>query len=151
MGFIDDNAHVWLLVMVIVVAGAIVGLSVVYQQNFKDINKQYENKLNELNKTFIELTGAKSKLNKTIEELEVKAEREEDLASKYSLVKARKDELETLKIQLEADLQNTKNENSQLKAENSDISRRLDNALEEADNFERKVECYKQRAPDANC
>lgn len=158
MGFIDDNAHIWLLIMVIVVAGAIAGLSVVYQQNFKSINHQYDAKLQELNKTFNDLIGTKKELNNTISELEVKAAREEDLGSKYTLANAQKNQLATDKAQLQADLATKTTENAELTAKVTDLTNKFNSAEERAntlqsraDGLQTKIDCYKGQAPNANC
>ena len=124
MTFIDDNAHIWLLVLIVVVAGAVAGLSVVYQQNFKSINNKYDFKLQELNKTFNDLIGAKSKLNETLKELTVKSEREEDLTGKYATVKTQKDDLEIQKAELESVIDK---KNQELAQKQQDINSLNDN------------------------
>lgn len=130
MAFIDDNAHVWLLVLIVVVAGAVAGLSVVYQQNFKSINNKYDHKLQELNNTFNELIGAKSKLNETLSELNVKSEREEDLTGKYAVVKTQKDDLEIQKAELESIIDK---KNQELAQKSQEINN-LNNNIEDLEN-----------------
>jgi len=151
MSFIDDNAHIWLLILIIVVAGAVAGLSVVYQQNFKSINYKYEIKLQELNNTFNDLIGAKSKLNDTLKELQVKSEREDDLSGKYTIVKTQKNDLETQKAELEASIEK---KNQEIAANNAEI-RRLNGEVEDLKNernsLNNKISCYVGNAPNAGC
>ena len=47
--------------LVVVIAVVFLALTVFYQESFNDINERYDIKVKELNKTFVELTTAKSK------------------------------------------------------------------------------------------
>ena len=156
MSFIEENANVKLFLLIILVAGLTVALTVVYQQNYKDITQRYHTKLNELNQTFEQLTGTQSLLNKTQEDLELKSLREEDLKSQYLIVKKRKDFLETETLQLKSDLDKATKEIQELTAKvdklNNDLERankKINDLETERDSLRNQVSCL--RAGNANC
>lgn len=156
MGFIQENANIKLFLLIVIVAGLAVALTVVYQQNYKDINQKYSSKLKELNQTFEQLTGTQSILNKTKEDLELKEIREEDLTEQYTKVKKARDSLEAdnnkLKIQLEEKekkLQDLTGEINKLKNDIETKNEEIEDLEQEVDSLKKQVSCL--RAGNANC
>lgn len=94
MDYIDKNANktlfIFLLILIIIVAG----LVVFYSLNFKAINKQYNEKVDELNSSYNALTQYKGVLNQTKTELQLKTEREQGLSTQFVDVKSQRDNLE---------------------------------------------------------
>ena len=108
MGFIQENANAKLFILIVLIAAITVSLTFVYQNNFKDINNRYTEKLNELNSTFQQLSGTESLLNKTKEDLTLKSLREQKLSNQYTDVEKKKNALEEENSDLKKDLQVTK-------------------------------------------
>src|SRR3989344_5493310 len=114
MSFIQDNVNKKLLILILSISLGIVILTLVYQLSFQDINDQYQTKVQQLNKTFTELTQTKVIINRTKQELLLKVLREEDLSGQYLDLKeeeqqtsAERDELFDVKGQLERQLLDT--------------------------------------------
>lgn len=93
MDFIQKDVNKGLLIFLIALIVVLAGLEVFYALNFKSINKDYDAKINELNKTYNDLINYQNVLNKTKSELQVKSQREEGLSLQYTDVKTQKDEL----------------------------------------------------------
>ncbi|MBI5391944.1 hypothetical protein HZB00_02990 [Candidatus Woesearchaeota archaeon] len=100
MSYIDDNANRYLLLGLVLIALAIAGLTVFYQESFHNINTKYFTKVSQLNQTFGQLLQTQQIANKTREELLLKTEREQDLSSKYIDVRTQKDQLSKERLEL---------------------------------------------------
>ena len=107
MSFLTKNLNTNLLILLLFVAFGIVGLTLFYMANFQDINDQYLQKVEALNKTFNELTYTRNVINKTREQLELKTLREEDLSEQYGELKedeqktaVERDQLKNTKVNL---------------------------------------------------
>ena len=119
MKFIDENANLGLFILIVIVAAAVVMLTIFYQDNFTDINTKYNTKIKELNQTFQDLLGTKSALNETAEKLALKARREEDLSKKFTNVK---DERYALKNENEDLRQVVQEQSDSIRSLNSTVS-----------------------------
>ncbi len=158
MGFIDYNANLGLFILIILISGIAIGLTVFYQANFKDINYKYDTKISELNKTFEKLLGTQDVLNKTKEELDLKAKREEDLSGKYTSTKEQKERLQTENSGLSKDLANTRSQVDILKAQIDQLNLNIvslqttiSDLTSQKNNLNTIVNCYRSAAPNANC
>jgi len=156
MDFIDENANVGLFVLVVVIAVVFLALTVFYQESFNDINERYDIKVKELNKTFVELTTAKSKLFETKESLELKEKREDDLSSVYTKTKSERDILEQDKMSLAQQVDELQMQVSSLNSTVKQLNQVLDTKEEKIDELEAtvdslqdKVDCLK--SGNANC
>src|SRR3989344_261624 len=156
MDFIDENANVGLFVLVVVIAVVFLALTVFYQESFNDINERYDIKVKELNKTFVELTTAKSKLFETKESLELKEKREDDLSSVYTKTKSERDILEQDKMRLAQQVDELQMQVSSLNSTVKQLNQVLDTKEEKIDELEAtvdslqdKVDCLK--SGNANC
>lgn len=69
MGFMQKNVNVFLLLMVLVVAGALAGSSAYYQNTFKKINSMYDDTSKNLSVCRSEVESYKMNLQKTITSL----------------------------------------------------------------------------------
>ena len=153
MSFIQKNLNTKLLFLLLLVAGGIAVLTLTYELSFTDINTKYENKVEELNETFNQLTQTQNIINRTKEELSLKTLREEDLSTQYTGLKethekteAENQELEKTKTQLEQELLESqretvtqKHEIEDLQQETSDLKDSVRNKLDEIDNLQSEV------------
>ena len=101
MSFINKNANLFLLFLIILSATALVGATVFFQMNFDRINSEYQQKLNQLNSVSQELQADQAALDKIKADLSLKSQSEEQLGQKYTDVSSQKDQLQTAKTQLE--------------------------------------------------
>lgn len=156
MGFINKNANIILLFLIIMSSAALVGATIFFQVNFEDINTEYNQKVKALQTISEELEQQQALLSKVEGELNVKAEREEVLGEKFTEVKGEKEQLETQKQQLEqkreqleSEIQNTeallRDTQQQLEAQ-KDIVLTLE---DEVDDLEADVAREKDRREDA--
>ncbi len=74
MGFMQKNVNVFLLVLILLVAGALAGSSAYYQDTFKKINGRYNTALQNLSECKAEVSSYKANLQKTIKSLNTTAE-----------------------------------------------------------------------------
>ena len=114
MGFINKNANIILLFLILLSATALVGATVFFQVNFDRINTEYQQKLSQLQSVSTELEAQQILLDKIKQELSLKSEREEVLGEKFTEVKetaqtleGQKKQLEQTKEQLETELEDT--------------------------------------------
>lgn len=138
MAFIKDSINVKIFILVAIVVVGMVALVFVFSKNFDDINTRYSEKLLELNQTFDELSSAQSELNSTMEDLELKSLREEDLKGRYSSVKTQRDNLERKKNRLMGVVSEKEDEIVSLQMEIDDLedeiaekNRRIDDLRED--------------------
>ena len=143
MSYIDRNANIVLLFLVVISLTVLVGATVYYQQNFSAINGEYNEKLDNLKKMEKELQLKTTILNKTREELTLKAEREEEIGKQFTGIRSENEELasekdklssqkESLETQLDdaqsslreaqSDITFLKRKVAELEAQNSDLA-----------------------------
>lgn len=122
---------VYLILIAIVI---IAGLTVFSQWKFKDINRAFNEKVSELEKTYTNLKENENKLNATSEELLLKTEREETLASEYAQMKKQKEALQA--------------ERDELQRKNTNLETQVDQANAEIDRLEMEVKRLKERIED---
>ncbi|MBS3175784.1 hypothetical protein J4457_00955 [Candidatus Woesearchaeota archaeon] len=94
MGYINQNANLVLLFLLVLSVTVLVGATVYYQGNFSSINEEYNHKLESLQKLEKELTQKSSVLNKTREELVLKSERESEFTEQFTEIRSQKEVLE---------------------------------------------------------
>ncbi len=100
MHYIEENTNRYLLIALAVVALAIAGLTVFYQDNFLNLNIKYYSKVSDLNTTFTQLLKTQQIANKTQEELLLKTAREQNLSSLFVDVRGQRDQLSSDKLEL---------------------------------------------------
>ncbi|MEK6948169.1 MAG: hypothetical protein AABX19_02900 [Nanoarchaeota archaeon] len=156
MGFIQENANAKLFILIVMIATITVLLTFVYQRNYKDINSRYNEKLNELNSTFQQLSGTENLLNKTQEDLTLKALREKKLQGQYTDVEKKKNALDEENSDLKKDLQSTRKKLDdtliELDTAKNDLKSRndkIDNLEEDIADLKKEVSCL--RAGNADC
>lgn len=103
MDYIEKNANKTLFIFLLVLIVIVAGLVVFYSLNFKAVNKQYNEKVNELNSSYNALTQYQGILNKTKTELQLKTEREQGLSTQFVDVKSERDSLENERNMLKED------------------------------------------------
>ena len=86
MGYLDQNANFGLLVLVAVIALALVGVTLFFQDKFSDVNDEYDAKVQSLEEATGNLVEMQQDLSQINEELGVKEQREETLATNYASV-----------------------------------------------------------------
>lgn len=104
MAFMKKDINFVLLALILAVVIILIGFTVYSQTVFKGLSEKYEEKVENLEDVTEELGLQKTKLNQTSYELEVKAQKEEDLSTRYSEVRTEKEQLEDYKAQLERQL-----------------------------------------------
>ena len=153
MAFIQKNANIHLLLLLLIIGISVAGMTIYYQENFKNINTKYQTKLDELNATFTDLTKAQSVINRTKEELTLKSAREEDLSTQYLTQKEQREELQSEKTELvetktglESKLLNTTRElvyqkhlYADLEDENTKLEDSLHSRRDEIDNLNTEI------------
>ncbi len=102
MSFINKNANLVLLFLIIISAIALVGATVFFQTKFEDINTEYNQKLEQLRLVSADLEQQQAILNKVKADLNIKSEREHILGEQFTEVKEDKEILETQKQHLES-------------------------------------------------
>src|SRR3989338_2840442 len=103
MSFINRNANLILLALIVVSAVALTGATVFFQRNFEDVNIRYDGKLAELNDISKQLKSYKEILDQTKEEIELLRVRDEDFTDKFTEVKDEKETLAGNKKKLESE------------------------------------------------
>ena len=102
------NVNVVLLFLLLLVCGAFVAFTIYYKETFVDLQTKYVNEVNLHKEARAELQMLKGELNETLETVEVKADREQDLTSRYSNLKGDKQQLELNYAQTAKELSDTK-------------------------------------------
>ncbi len=120
MSYITRNANLILLFLIVLVATSLVGATVYFQSSFDDINKEYSQKLAELNNVSQQLEQYRSILSKAKEELQLKLAREEEFTNKFTEVRTTATQLEQDKSRLLIDKRSLETE---LQAARSDLTR----------------------------
>lgn len=112
MGFLQKNVNVFLLLLMLLVAGALAGLSAFYQDTFKDLNTKYEDTAENLSECRADVESYKFNLQKTLTSLNTTSQ---DIR--------RYDELYTAKAHELSSTKDTLNEtSSQLKSTQIDLT-----------------------------
>lgn len=114
MSYINRNANVVLLFLVVLSLTVLVGATVYFQQNFSGINKEYNEKLAHLEEMEKQLNQKSAALNKTREELVLKSERETEFTEQYTKEKE--------------DKESAQKENEKLNSQVSSLDSQLDSA-----------------------
>jgi uncharacterized protein (DUF3084 family) len=94
MAYITKNANLVLLLLIVLIAGSLVGATVYFQHRFGNINAEYDQKLAELNNLTAQVENYQQVLEKAQIELELKQSREEEFTDKFTTEKDRAENLE---------------------------------------------------------
>ena len=136
------------------------GFSIYYQSNYLKLSKDYKQKVTELKDLGNTLTTERSKLNQTSFQLQIKEEREQDIGTKYTILKSQKDQLESDKSKLQVDVAQKNQKILELSGEIDQINVQLiniQNQLNQAKNdindlnsqlrsWKTKAQCWQDRA-----
>ncbi len=104
MTYINKNANMLLLFLIVLVAGTLVGATLFFQARFTKVNAEYDAKLMELQNLTEQAENYKTILQKAQVELELKASREETFTEKYTDAKTTADQLQKTTAELQADV-----------------------------------------------
>ena len=167
MAYMKRNVNFGLILLIVATLLLFAGFTVYYQITYAGLSEEYQTKINELDALTASLLAEKTKLNETSYQLKIKAEREEDLSSKYDDMKSIKEQLERDKALLQEELSDTKSDLAQKSAEltatkndlsiaNSkidDLEDTIDSKNNEIDRLNTKVSCLETTADDSegNC
>ena len=167
MAYMKRNVNFGLILLIVATLLLFAGFTVYYQRTYAGLSEEYQTKINELDALTESLLAEKTKLNETSYELKIKAEREQDLSSKYEDVKSDKEQLEIDKALLQQELSSTKSDLTAKNAEltttknnlaiaNSkidDLEDDIDSKNNEIDRLNTKVSCLQTTADDSegNC
>lgn len=156
MGFINKNANIILLFLILLSATALVGATVFFQVNFDRINTEYQQKLQQLQSVSTELEAQQILLDKIKQELSLKSEREEVLGEKFTEVKetaetleGQKKQLEQSKEQLETELEDTEAVLRDTQTELNVKKDQVDTLTEEKTKLETKLDVAEDQRDDA--
>ncbi|MBU2560959.1 MAG: hypothetical protein KKD17_01585 [Nanoarchaeota archaeon] len=108
MGFMEKNVNIFLLVIVLLVAGSLAGSSVYYQKNFDKLTDRYDDTASNLSLCNADLEGFRFNLNKTLRSLNTTTQ---DIRRYDELYSTKAEELKTTQTDLEqtqTNLQSTK-------------------------------------------
>ncbi|MBS3158239.1 hypothetical protein J4206_03045 [Candidatus Woesearchaeota archaeon] len=94
MSFINRNANLILLFLIVGSAVALVGLTVFFQRNFTDVNLRYNEKLGALKNISDTLEKQQSLVIQAKQELDLLRARDVDFSQKFTSVKETKEGLE---------------------------------------------------------
>ncbi|HIH42341.1 TPA: hypothetical protein HA246_01725 [Candidatus Woesearchaeota archaeon] len=94
MSFINRNANLILLFLIVGSAVALVGLTVFFQRNFTDVNLRYNEKLGALKNISDTLERQQSLVIQAKQELDLLRARDVDFSQKFTSVKETKEGLE---------------------------------------------------------
>ncbi|MBS3142378.1 hypothetical protein J4464_03235 [Candidatus Woesearchaeota archaeon] len=151
MNYFRRNVNLFLLFMIILLIASFTGFTIYYKNTYENLLTTYFELRQEHDKTAEELSLRRAQLNATLEEFELKQEREQSLSTKYSdirdvnaelandLAGVRKDlsdtqgELATAKSDLaskEVTITDLNKQNSDLKTVNSALKSDLDNVCD---------------------
>jgi len=148
MGFMKKNVNVILLLLIVLVAASIVGLTSYYQMSFYNLSSDYHQKVGDLQKTASELEASQVQLNETAIELQLKTEREQDLSGKYTEVREEKrvviDELNDTRKQLAE----TKAVLASTRTELNIVNQTLQVKTEELDEANAKIDTFRSGVND---
>jgi chromosome segregation ATPase len=98
MGFMEKNINIFLLILVLVVAGALAGSSVYYQDSFDKLTGTQENTAEDLSECETDLESYKFNLNKTLRSLNTTSQ---DIRRYDELYTTKSEELKTTQSELE--------------------------------------------------
>lgn len=94
MSFINRNANLILLFLIVGSAVALVGLTVFFQRNFTDVNVRYNEKLTALKNISDTLESQQKLVVQAKQELDLLRARDVDFSQKFTSVKETKESLE---------------------------------------------------------
>ena len=125
MSYITRNANLVLLFLVVLSVTFLVGATVFYESNLARINDNYDEKVDLLKATEVELQTKLKQLEQSTKALSLKTEREATFTQKYSSVREQKEELENVRIGLESDVGDLEKDLRQKATEVQSLSGRL--------------------------
>ena len=125
MAFMRRDINLGLLFLIMAAILMFSGFTVYYQTTFKNISKNYELKLGELQKISNELESKRGQLNETSTQLQLKKQKEEDLSKKFTDVRSDKEQLEADKKALQAELSSTKTDLAGTKVQLANVQAQL--------------------------
>lgn len=153
MAFMKKNINFGLMLIVIALLVGFTGFSIYYQTTYLKLSKDYKAKVAELGDVSKALNLERSTLNQTSLQLQIKEEREQDLGTKYTVLKGQRDQLEVDKVKLQADVsqKNQKilelsNEVSKLEVDVINVKTQLDDANSEISSLNKVVKEWKDKA-----
>jgi chromosome segregation ATPase len=113
MSYMKKNVNFGLFLLVVATLICFAGFSVYYQKTYFNLTEEYKAKIEKIDNLVTTLSLEKTKLNQTSYQLKLKADREEDLSSKYTTLRDDKEQLEIDIAQLESELSQKKSELNQ--------------------------------------
>jgi chromosome segregation ATPase len=150
MSFINRNANLILLTLIVVSAIALTAATVFFQNNFEDVNSRYNTKLSELNQITDELIEYKAILDETKEEISLLRLRDEDFTEKFTDMKdtaisleGEKSNLEKERSALKNDLQDTIEKYNDVKKDYTEAKVTISDLAEERAGLRAQVESLK--------
>lgn len=159
MAFINKNANLILLFLIVVSVAFLVGATVFYQSAMQRVNDRYNDKVLRLRDIEKELDAKVKLLEKVKRDLELKAAREESFSQKFSDIRSQNEGLEKDKLSLEsaksslekqlsdiqtqisslqADLSYERAKIAQLQGDIADLKHEIDDAEEDIEYFRQK-------------
>ena len=88
------DVNLGLLLLIIAAILMFSGFTVYYQATFKNLSKTYQLELQNLEKVTTDLESKRNQLNDTSTQLQIRAQKEEDLSKKFTDVRSERDQLD---------------------------------------------------------
>jgi chromosome segregation ATPase len=150
MAYLKKNVNFGLFLLIIATLICFTAFSIYYQQNYQKLTDEYETKVTKIDDLVDTLNLEKTKLNQTSYQLRVKAEREQDLSTKYTELRNEKEQLETDLASLQSQLSQTIIELNQKTAELASTTASLELTQSELNDANREISRLESRISSLN-
>ncbi|HLD12499.1 MAG TPA: hypothetical protein VJB87_02785 [Candidatus Nanoarchaeia archaeon] len=132
--FIQKDASISIVILVVVCILIIVGLTLLYQTKFKTLNTQVQNKIAELNSAYETITKKENEL--------------QDKQSRLTITEAGKDDLETQYQDVKNDVATLEQDKEQLEETIATINQQLQQLQEQKESLEKENRKLRDRIDD---
>ena len=119
MAYMKKNINIGLLLLITAALISFASFTVYYQTTFTNLSENYNKKISEMEQLATKLYVEKIRLNETSYQLQIKEEREQDLAGRYTEVR---DERDKFKSEYETTKSALKEKSDELEASKTQLS-----------------------------
>lgn len=129
MAVMRRDVNLGLLLLIVAALVMFSGFTVYYQTTFKNVSESFEIKLKELEGVTKELEAKRGQLNESSVQLKLRQQKEDALSKQFVDTASERDQLQTTKNKLTADLASTKSELAGTKTTLEQVKVQLSNVL----------------------
>ena len=145
MSFLDQNANFGLLVLVAVIALALVGVTLFFQEKFNQVNEEYDAKVKSLEDATSSLSKTQGTLEELNEDLGVKEQREETLSKNYVTVTEENEALNVENNQLNDEINKCNSDLDDKESEINTLNKQIQDLNNNLENCEANKEEWKNK------